>query len=214
VGWGIAPERVHVVYNAAEPLPGAGPRAPGRAPGEKTLVTVSRLVRWKGLEAVIGILPRLPGTRLLVVGDGPLRPELERLARERGVEGRVVFTGPVSRGEVAGLLRSADVFVFNSWYEGLPHSVLEAMAAGVPVVSTPAGGTAEIVDHLRNAVVVEVGDDASLLAGVRRVLEDPALARRLAAEARDDVARRFSPGAMLRATEAILVRRAGAGAAA
>lgn len=211
VGWGISPDRVHVVYNAAEPLPDAPAAPSAAAAGEKTLVTVGRLVPWKGLESLVGVLPELPGTRLLLVGDGPLRGELERLARDAGVDDRVVFTGPVPRARVAGLLRGADAFVFNSWYEGLPHSVLEAMAAGLPVVSTPAGGTAEIVEHLRNAVVVKIGDDRSLLEGIRAVLADPALAARLAAQARADVARRFSPAAMLRATEAILEGRAPAG---
>jgi glycosyltransferase involved in cell wall biosynthesis len=208
-GWDIAPEKVRVVYNAtenAEPAPREShpkplPEWPGR-----TLVTVGRLVRWKNVDALIRLLPELPGTRLVVAGDGHLRAELEELARTTGVSGRVVFLGDVPHREVRSYFEQADAFVLNSSYEGLPHVVLEAMSAGVPVIATDAGGTGEVVEHEVTGLLIPVGKAAALQAAIERLWLDPSLGRQLAAEAASRLAVRFDFGAMVAATEAILLR--------
>jgi len=213
-GWGFPAARTSLVYNAVEP-PAAVSGAPADPPSlppfdGPTVVTVCRLVPWKGVDGVLQSLPELPGVRLAVVGDGPLRAELERLAGALGVAERVVFTGGVSSAGVRALLRQAEVFVLNSSYEGLPHVVLEAMAEGVPVVATDAGGTGELVEDGVTGRLVPVGDRAALVAAVGALLRDPAAAAALRDGARRALESRFSYAAMVDETERLLARAAGA----
>jgi len=110
----------------------------------RVVLTAARLTPWKGVNRLIAALPAwreaVPGTNLVIVGDGPERANLERLAHEVGVAEAVTFVGQVPHEWMPLYLRAADVFVLYSGYEGLPHVVLEAMAAGVPVVASRKGG--------------------------------------------------------------------------
>jgi len=202
-GWGVAAEPAEIVYNAVEP---GGPAGEYPLPpfAGATLVTVCRLVPWKGVDQLVDALAGLPGARLVVVGDGPLRAELEARARAGGVEGRVLFTGSLSHGQVRAVLRQAQVFVLNSSYEGLPHVVLEAMAEGVPVVATDAGGTGEVVRHGETGLLVRVGEPADLQAAVRRVLGEPATAAALREGAARQLSGMFAYPRMVDATERVL----------
>jgi len=204
--WGMEEERVEVVLNAA-PVAHGMPRV-ARIAGDpwegRTLVTVCRLVPWKGVDGLIAMLSELPGTRVVVVGDGPERGALVELAGRLGVAGRVCFVGEVSRRAVPAYLRAADAFVLNSSYEGLPHVVLEAMEVGVPVVATDAGGAGELVVHERTGLLVPVGDGGALLEAVRRLWDAPGLAVQLVEAARLELGRRFSHEGMVGATERIL----------
>jgi glycosyltransferase involved in cell wall biosynthesis len=129
---------------------------------------VCRLTGWKGVDGLIRTLPELgPDVGLVVVGDGPLYGELTALASHLGVSDRVRFLGTVPRERVASLLRACDLFVLNSSYEGLPHVILEAASAGLPVIATDAGGTREVVHDLANAQLVPVGDLAMLVTAIR-----------------------------------------------
>jgi len=157
-------------------------------------------------DAIAGI----GGARLVVVGDGPLRAELEARARTAGVADRVLFTGGVSGGQVRAILRQADAFVLNSTYEGLPHVVLEAMAEGVPVVATDAGGTGEVVQDGVTGLLVPPGRPDALLAAIRTVLGDAETARRLREGAARALETRFSYEAMVADTERMLAGPAGA----
>ncbi|MGD0807192.1 MAG: glycosyltransferase family 4 protein, partial [Anaerolineales bacterium] len=139
-GWGIPASKIKTIYNAVEVLPDTPPASLPPFPG-RTLITVARLVQWKGIDALIEWLSTRSDLRLLVIGDGPERSNLESLAARSGAADRVVFTGNVSRQQVMAYLKASDLFVLNSDYEGLPHVVLEAYAAGVPVVATSVGGT-------------------------------------------------------------------------
>ena len=124
------------------------------------LITVARLVPWKGIAELIEVAGN-NGWSLRIVGDGPLMPELTKQAA--ALRADVSFAGHVRPDRICEELRSADLFVLNSSYEGLPHIVLEAKAAGVPVIATAAGGTGEIMHHDVDGWVVPVGS--------RRVLD-------------------------------------------
>jgi len=124
----------------------------------------------------------IPEAELHVVGDGPLRPEAERLAAELGVAGAVCFLG--HREDVPELLASAECALLASDYEGCPLSVVEAMAAGVPVAATAAGGTGELVQPGRTGELGPIGDAEALAIALERVLGDPARAVELGAEGR------------------------------
>lgn len=208
-GWGIDPGKIRVIYNAVAHDGSAAHRVLPLPPWSgRTLITVCRLVRWKGIDPLIRLLTDLPETRLVIVGDGALRGEFENLARERGVADRVIFTGNVPPASVAGYLAQSDAFVLNSTYEGLPHVVLEAMSACVPVIATDVGGTGEVVLHDRTGLLIPSGDATALRTAVERLWADPALRTRFVEAAAVDLADRFVFDSMLQATDAALVAAA------
>ena len=212
--WGISSRRIRVIHNAVATAAATKPVVLLPAWPGKTLITVCRLVPWKGVDALIRLLPELPDTRLVIAGDGDIRGELSDLATRSGVSERVLFLGDVPHEEVAGYLRQADAFVLNSTYEGLPHVVLEAMTAGAPVIATNAGGTGEVVEDEVTGLLVPVGDATALRAAVERLWREPALGRQLTAEAVRRLQAHFDFDAMVGATEALLAAEAGAATAA
>lgn len=153
--------------------------------GVPVVGTVTRLCRQKDPETLLRaarLLAELrPDARLVIVGDGPLRSEVERRVDELGLAAQVTLLG--RRSDVDRLLPAFDAFVLSSAWEGLPRVVVEAMAAGVPVVSTDVGGIAEAVEDGVSGLLVPSGDGVALANALLRVLADPALAARLRAEA-------------------------------
>lgn len=143
------------------------------------------------LEAFDHLRGQFPEARLLLVGDGIRRQWAESLARERGLNGWVTFTG--FREDVPDLLSAMDCFVLASTRtEGVPQSLLQAMAARVPVVASAVGGIPEVVEDGATGLLVPPGDSKALAAAVGAVLKDPQSARRRAEAARTLVAARFS----------------------
>jgi len=116
-----------------------------------------------------------------VAGEGPERSTLEALAKQLGLEASVVFAGQLEHEEVARLYQQASVMLNPSKVDNAPNSVLESLAAGVPVVSTDAGGVAHLVAHRQTALLVPVGDFHAMAAALISVLSDTALADGLAA---------------------------------
>lgn len=133
------------------------------------------------LRALAVPLRRHPNARLLLVGDGPLRPAVEALVTELGLSSQVVAVG--LRTDVPRLLAAMDVFVSASLWEGLPRTVLQAMATGLPVVATAADGILDIVVDGQTGLLAEPGRPADLGAATLRVLEEPCLGPALAREA-------------------------------
>lgn len=195
VGWGVPSQRIDVVYNAVPAPPLASPASP-----TFDIVSVGRLVPWKGFDDLIAIAGRR-GWSLRIVGDGPLRASLEQQAT---VGATVEFSGHVAQADVANAIRSGRVFALNSSYEGLPHIVLEAMAVGVPVIASAAGGTPETIVHGRTGLLVKVGDPAGLEAALAQVLADEDLRAELAGHATQALVERFSFAAMVRETRQVL----------
>jgi glycosyltransferase involved in cell wall biosynthesis len=154
------------------------------------VLTPARLVRQKGHRFLLEAAVQVPGATFLLAGDGPLRTELEELARGLGVADRCVFLG--QRSDVPDLLAASDLIVLPSLFEGLPLSVLEAMAAERPVVATRIGGTEEAVAHEVTGLLVPPSDPAALAAAIQRLRTDPLLAERLAVAGRKRVQAEFS----------------------
>jgi glycosyltransferase involved in cell wall biosynthesis len=159
------------VPNAVGPAPPPGERLAR----EKLVLAVGRLVEQKNHALAIRAISEVPGATLAIVGDGPLRPELERLAAE--LDAPVIFTGV--RKDARALMGAADAVVMPSRWEGLPLTALEALASGTPLVATDVRGLRELVTDGKNALLVPEDPDA-LAAALRRVLDDPDLAARLA----------------------------------
>jgi len=168
---------------------------------------VATLRSWKGhrhlLEAMTHLQHR--DARLVIVGDGPQREALVEQARTLDIVPRVVFAG--HRDDIADWLASFDVFALPSYAnEGVPQALLQAMAAGVPCVTTDVGAIPEIARHDDTAWIVAREDPRALARGIDRVLDDPALGRRLAGRARALVTSRHGYQAMLDRMEAIYRR--------
>ncbi len=143
------------------------------------------------LDAFCALRGEYGDARLLLVGDGIRRQWVEGLVAERGLAGAVRFAG--FRRDVASLLRLMDCFVLASTRtEGVPQSLLQAMAVGVPVVSSAIGGVPEVVVDRETGLLVPPGDPSALAAAIREVLRDPAAARRRADSARRLVETRYS----------------------
>ncbi|SCZ65911.1 glycosyltransferase [Thiohalomonas denitrificans] len=148
----------------------------GVDPGEVVITCVARLVPLKAhgllLRAFSELRP-LPRTRLLLAGEGPLRAELQAWAVALGVVDRVHFLG--NRGDIPDLLAASDLFVLASETEGLSCSLLEAMAAGLPVVATAVGGNPDLVEEGVSGRLVPVGDGAKLADALKQLVDHPDL---------------------------------------
>jgi glycosyltransferase involved in cell wall biosynthesis len=123
------------------------------------------------LEAARQVLQAEPDVGIAIVGDGALRQELETQAARLGIAERIRFTG--FRRDVPALIRGFEIFAFSSTHEGMPNSVLEAMALGKPVVATRAGGTAEVVQDGVTGLLVSPRDPAALTHALLYVLRHP-----------------------------------------
>jgi glycosyltransferase involved in cell wall biosynthesis len=210
--WGLPAERVNVIHNAFEVGSSAAAPVSVDLPVKHRIITVCRLTGWKGIDGLIQVLAELPDTGLVVVGDGPLGDELRTLARTLGVHERVRFVGTVPKVQVPGYLKACDVFVLNSTYEGLPHVLLEALAAGLPVIATDVGGSGEVVEHESNGLLIPPRDPLALRHALLRILDNPEERTRMAQQGQRTLAR-FSPQRMIEQTEALIndvakVRRA------
>jgi len=155
--------------------------------GEEPVVgTVGRLVENKGgydlLDAWVKVRSDHPEAQLLFVGDGPERTDLEAYAASKRVRESVVFAG--QRDDVPRLLASMDIFAFPSHHEGLPGALLEAMCAGLPIVTTPVGGCSELIRDGEEGLYVPVRNPDRLAAAIGRLLENRRLARQLGENAR------------------------------
>lgn len=176
---GARPESVIAIPNGVD-THRFSPATTNRESASK-VIFVGRLIFNKGpqflLDAIPEVLCRHPGTQFEIVGDGPMRRQLESRAARQGLNGRVRFLG--ERDDVEHLLRKADVFVRPSLLEGMPLTVLEAMACGLPVIATPVGGTAELVEQGVNGYLVEPGCRAELAERLCALLADRDLRREM-----------------------------------
>jgi glycosyltransferase involved in cell wall biosynthesis len=187
------------VVNGVSPAPEALGREElerryGLPRGGKVVVAAGRLVPQKNHVLAVRALAGVPGATLLVLGEGELRAEIERAAERAGVGARVVLVGV--RPDARAVLAAADALVLPSVWEGLPLVALEALAAGVPIVATAVRGVRELLTDGRDALLAPPGDAGAFAAALRAVLEDGALARRLAA-AGAELAARHSEEAMV-----------------
>jgi glycosyltransferase involved in cell wall biosynthesis/ribosomal protein S18 acetylase RimI-like enzyme len=198
--------QIQAIPNGITPDPASGcldrlelRRKLGAEEGDLLLLTPTRLAWDKGLQHLVEaatLLPRgNPGYRLVIAGDGPARARLEQLAQSRGVADRVVFLG--FREDVADLLEAADVVVLPTLREGLSMSLLEAMAAGKPTITTSIGSNREVADQAEMAILVPPADPAALADAIQHAARDPKGMAVLAANARSLFEARYTEERML-----------------
>ncbi len=192
----VPAHKLAAVYNGVDTerfSPGPGPRR-ARRPGGLSIGAVGRLVEEKDYDNLLRALALLRDRGVAfdarIVGEGPLYGRLRTLSQSLGLDIHVAFLG--RRSDVPELLREFDVYVLSSRHEGMPLAVLEAMATGLPIVSTAAGAVTEVIADGCNGLVVPTGDPAALADALARMAAEPALAAHLAESALADVRRLYS----------------------
>ena len=190
---------VRVVYNGVD-LDAFHPD-PSFTREPDLLLSVGRLVEKKGLADLVAacqlLRERNQTFRCEIVGEGPLRSDLQHQAQQAGLETLVTLPGPRTQEQLAIDYRAATLFVLpsiiqsNRNRDALPTVLLEAMASGCPVISTRVGGIPEIIDHEQNGLLIEPGDVPSLATAIERLLRDPELRARLGTNARRKAEARF-----------------------
>ncbi|HKV90646.1 MAG TPA: glycosyltransferase family 4 protein [Thermoplasmata archaeon] len=192
---GVHVDRLAQIPNGIDPSEFSGGQATKPPLGSPTVLFVGRLdPDRKGLRTLIESLGAAPaGFRLRLVGQdwNGGRALVTTLARRFGVASSVELVGPVDRAALLGEYARADLFVLPSRYECTPIVLMEAMAAGLPIIATRVGSVAEVVSEGRNALLVPADDPRELRTAIDRLLGDPDLRARFAASGRDEV-RRFS----------------------
>jgi glycosyltransferase involved in cell wall biosynthesis len=202
---GVPPRRLQTINNGIVPEGAPPPSAVSRAREEMRLpagVPViglgARLIEQKNIELLLdafAILVRTdPLTHLVICGDGPLRAALESRAIELGVAERTRFPG--FRSDMPAVMHLFDVYTLTSHWEGLPMAILEAMAAGIPIVATDVGGVSSAVMHGETGTLVPAGDAEGFAAACRALLSDRTVRESYAARSREVFAQRFSARAM------------------
>ncbi len=202
---GMPSSKVRVIYNGIEPaVPSPTSRAQllaelGLPPQARLVGAVGRLWPQKRIKDLIWAADLLKVIRddvhLLIIGDGPQRELLERYRRLCHIEDKVHFLG--ARNDVPRLVPHFDVAWLASSYEGLPNVVMEAMAAGVPVVASDIWGNRELVAHGKTGFLFPVGDRAGLARFTQKILEDPTLAAEMGAAGKARMTHEFTVAAMV-----------------
>jgi glycosyltransferase involved in cell wall biosynthesis len=190
LSWGIPAQRVSVLPNPYPALPDLRPRDELRESFDlkgRTLAFAGRLSAQKSLDVALAALAEVEDVTLVIAGDGERRVPLERRAAELGVADRVHFLGAQSRDRVLELFRAADASLLSSSWENFPHTVVEALAVGTPVLATRVGGVGEIVHDGENGLLVPAGDRDALADSIRRFFDDDPLRERLRAAAAGSV---------------------------
>jgi glycosyltransferase involved in cell wall biosynthesis len=184
--YGVPGEKVQRIFNAYHGPAADSVRktqAEARAqlglPAEKRYVlTICRLMGWKRVDGIIDALEGLPSdVELVVAGDGEMEQAWKEHARAKGLGARVHFLGNVPHAKIPLYIRAADVFVLNSLYEGLSHTLLEVQALGTPIIASNVCGNPEVVEEGQSGQLVDPRDSSALQRAIARYLEDPDYAR-------------------------------------
>ena len=206
VARGVNQNRIEIIHNAIPPDWGGRFREPDHARalraqlriGEdrNVILIVGRLSREKDHVTLLDAVAKLPSDlrpHLIIVGEGPERPRIEQRVKDLNLASSVTLTGQQASAEP--FYGIAQVAVLSSLSEGSPNALLEAMAAGVPIVATRVGGIPEIVSHRESALLLEPGDAASMRDSLAAILQDSTLAHNLVEHARQRIVKDHSPEA-------------------
>jgi len=201
---GVNEEKIAVIYNAVDFFPAPPKR---EAPLNPTLVYAGRLVPWKGVAMVIRAVKELkknrPNILFEILGDGPEEIKLKELAGNLGLAENIIFRGRVSEEESHKIFARSTIFVLNTNYEGLPHSVLNAMRAGLPVITTPIGGNMEIIEGEINGLLASYDKLEDWLVAINKLLDDRILREKFSLNGLETI-KRFKWSEVVEKTSALI----------
>ncbi len=196
-GWGVSKEKIKVIYNAVNTQKYILKfskkeirKQLGLDQNAKIILTIARLASWKGIDKVIPMLPeiakQIPKVKYLVIGEGD-KSYLKQLAKSCKTKDRITFLGRIDYSKIPYWFKAIDVFVLYSGYEGFSHVILEAMAAGVPVIASKKGGNPEAIDNENNGLLIPLNKEEKLEKAIIKVLNNPELAQKLVKKGREKV---------------------------
>ncbi|TSC74732.1 MAG: glycosyl transferase, group 1 [Parcubacteria group bacterium Gr01-1014_44] len=205
-GWEVEPQKISVIYNGADFQPVELNKEEARQKigiAGNIILYWGRLASWKGLRMLVKIMPQLMEInqffRLVIIGSGPEEKNLQAMIRNMRLEKKVYLVGPKNHDELAVYLAAAEMFILNTAYEGFSHDILEAMLAGVPVITTPAGGNREIIHQGENGFLVKYNDEFNLIEAIKTIWNIPELRERFIKNGKETAAY-FSAEKMLSKT--------------
>jgi glycosyltransferase involved in cell wall biosynthesis len=211
-GWGVPKEKIKVVYNGVDFFPSNLSKEEARKKigiFGHIILTAGRLVPWKGFRMLIKIMPKVfeinQAFRLIIIGDGPDRKTLESMIKNLGLERKVFLVGKKSQAELAMYMAAADMFVLDTGYEGFSHQILEAMAAGVPVITTAVGGNREVIEQGENGFLVRYNDEFNLVEAIKTLWQDQELKQEFITNGKKTV-EKFSSEKMIEETIKVLTK--------
>jgi glycosyltransferase involved in cell wall biosynthesis len=178
-GWGINENKIRVVYNEVEfeksDLSKEDARNKIGIHGN-IILSIGRLVPWKGFKMLIKIMPELlkinQFLRLVIIGEGPDKKALEAMIKNMSLDRKVYLVGKKSQEELAIFMAASDIFVLNTGYEGFSHQLLEAMVAGLPVITTSVGGNIELIHQGENGFMVKYNDEFNLVQAIKTIWQE------------------------------------------
>jgi len=192
---GLAKEKIKVIYNSVDFLEIKEESIDEYDYKGKVILTIARLIPWKGIDMLIEIMPKLikkyGQINLVIIGKGQELNNLQNLAQSLDLENSVFFPGKLDRQQTIEHLKTADLFVLNTNYEGMSHCLLEAMKVGLPIITTKAGGNPETIKDGQTGLLVDYKNKEQWLEAISLVLDNPDLAKKLANRAKEDL-KRFS----------------------
>ncbi|MBI2063488.1 MAG: glycosyltransferase family 4 protein [Candidatus Yanofskybacteria bacterium] len=211
-GWGISREKIKVIYNGVDfQAPEISHEEARKKIGiaGSVILSVGRFVPWKGFRMLIKIMPQLLQInqffRLVIVGDGPEYKILQSMIKNLGLEKKIYLVGKKNKEELGLYIAAADIFILNTGYEGFSHQILEAMSAGIPVITTATGGNLEVIHQGENGFLVRYNDEFNLIEAIKTIWQTPELRERFIEEGKKTAAY-FSPEKMIDETIATLTR--------
>lgn len=191
--YGLKAENINLVYNGVDQnvfFPS------NRKSEEKYVLYTGRISYGKGLVELIDCAEEVCKTRedvnFILAGDGPLFPNLKKKVIDTNLQNRIKFLGRVNRKTIVDLYQNATVFAFPSYYEGLPGSLLEAMACQLPIVATKVPGNIELIEHNKNGVLIPPKNVSSLSKAIMDLLDDPDKREKFGKNARKTIEDKFT----------------------
>ena len=213
VKWGIDPAKISLIYNAVSFPESFFSREMAQSEigvnsSDVVLVSAGRLVAWKGFGMLVEIAAELADKyktlKLFIIGEGPGRDALKLQITNNKLQNRVFLLGALPQNKLLVYLRSADAFVLNTGYEGLSHQIIEAMALGIPVVTTTAGGNQELIADYKNAIIAGYNNKAEWKIAIEKLIENRFSMISFSAELSGEVLKKFSKERMMAQTIFVL----------
>lgn len=207
--WGVDEERVKIIYNSFEmpsfPISKEESRKKLGLSGT-VFISAGRLVPWKGFPELIDCMPEIikeiPDAKLVIVGNGPDMSRLVSLASRNELQEKIIFTGKLSRQNLLTHIVAGDVFLLNTGYEGFSHTLLEAMALGIPVITTRVCGNPEIIDHMKDGLLVEYNNKEEIKKSLLLLSRDAKL-RQMFIAGGQEKAEKFNKERMIKETASL-----------